>query len=136
MSELTAQQKYSNALRAIADWYELHPYAPMPSAGCQTLKIYNFDATPEEIRSIGTFRKVYEGSIFKCVVEGDGFDIQFVANRSDVCIPKVVGFREIPEQHIEAHVIPAKRTEIIEWECRESLLSPTVEAVPEEVVSA
>lgn len=128
MKELTPQQKYSNALRAIADWYEEHPDAPTPHTGCQTLKVYSFDATPGEMRSIGTCKKVYEGSIFKCIVEGDGFDIHFVANRSDVCVPKVVGFREIPEQYVEAHVIPAKREEIIEWECRESLLNSEASA--------
>lgn len=123
MNELTPQQRYSLALRQIADWYERHPDAPIPLGGCQNLSVYRFDATPEEIRAIGPAKKVYAGNLFKYTVESENFTIEFVANRSDVCLPKVVGFREIPEQFVEAHVIPAKREEIIQWECKESLLS-------------
>lgn len=123
MSELTNQQRYSLALREIADWYESHPEAPLPPGGHENISIYQFDATPEEIRAIGAGNKVYAGNLFKYVVEGKNFSLEFVANRSDVCVQKVVGFREIPEQFVEAYVIPAKREEIVEWECRESLLT-------------
>jgi hypothetical protein len=133
MNELTAQQRYSLALRQIADWYEVHPDAPMPSGGYQNLSIYDFDATPEQIRAIGAAKKEYSGSLFYYVVESENFTIKFIANRADVCTQKVVGFREIPEQFVEAHVIPAKREEIVEWECRESLLAAEPAAVQEVV---
>lgn len=127
MNELTRQQLLSQSLRELADWYDSHPSAPTPTFEQEKLilEVYRFDATPAEIRSIGAGEKEFGHNTdnFRYWVNLDNARIKFVANRAKVCTAKVVGFREIPEQHVEAHVIPAKREDIIQWECRESLLA-------------
>lgn len=49
---------------------------------------------------------------------GEHVKLTFRTNREQVCEKKVVGFKDIPEQ-----VIEARREEIVEWECRDSLLA-------------
>lgn len=130
MNDMTLQQKFSAGLREVADWYDRHPNAPLPSPdGLIEVSVYGFNATPDEMKAVGAGRKEYpEGyGIFRYWVDLNHAKIKFVASRSKVCTAKVVGFREIPEQHIEAHVIPAKREEIVEWECRGSLLASETE---------
>ena len=122
-TEPTKQQNMSHGLRQLADWYDKHPNAPFPY-NFATVSVFDFDATPEEIRSIGSAKKEWDDSIFRYVVELPNASLRFIASRSKVCTAKVVGFREIPEQHIEAYTVPAKRVEIIEWECKESILAP------------
>lgn len=127
--ELTAQQKYSAGLRELADWYDAHPEAPAPY---RVIPSVWFQATPEQMRAIGEGEKDYsQDNLFQFIVTGEHFKLEFYTSRARVCEKKVVGYREIPERVLPATpetVIPASREEIVEWECKESLLAPEVSA--------
>ena len=114
----TPQQKTSAGLRAMAAWYDLHPNAPTPSV--IELPVYGFDASPEQVRAIGTAKKIFDAEFIKLRVDGDGFALRFVQYRSKVCTKKLVGTKTIP-------ATPEREEPVYEWDCPESLLAPDQE---------
>jgi hypothetical protein len=123
----TPQQKISKAFRALADWYDEHPNAPVDIRDQTRVRCY-FKATPEQIRSIGPGEKEYSDDLFYYHVKGDGFAIRFYTNRETVCERKLVGYKETPEVVLPAtpeYIIPAKKEPIYEYDCK-SILAPEV----------
>jgi hypothetical protein len=117
-AELTPQQKYSRNLRALADWYEQHPDAPIDSPYVSRAN-YSFKASPEEIRAIGAGEKDYAGSLFYYRVKHEFFTIEWIEGREKVCTPRIVGKRTVPSVYYPEH-----EEDIVEWDCPGSLLAP------------
>ena len=60
-----------------------------------------------------TIEKRYGSSDFDLEITlPDDVTIRYYANREAVCTKKVVGYKDIPEK-----VTPARREEIVEWDC-------------------
>lgn len=127
--ELTKQQQYSRNLRALADWYDGHPNAPLdnPSVSKQN---YAFNATPDEIRAIGAGEKVFEGELFHYVVKSEFFKLSWIELRSKICTPRIVGKKTIPSAYY-----PEREEDIVEWDCPGSLLAEAPAASGEEEVA-
>ena len=124
----TPQQKTSAGLRAMAAWYDQHPNAPTPSV--IELPVYGFDASPEQVRAIGTAKKIFDAEFIKLRVEGDGFALRFVEFRSKVCTKKLVGTKTIPASKartVTYAASPEREEPVYEWDCPESLLAPDQE---------
>lgn len=131
ISELTEQQKFSQGLREIADFYDEYPETKLPWEAQQVW--YIFGAKKEEIasgaRAFGSSNKKYDGDAFELVKTfPSGIRLGFYTNRSNVCERVEVGTEVIP-----AHVIPSKfEPEVFveekevpkyEWRCGDSLLA-------------
>jgi hypothetical protein len=134
MQEITNEQVVTT-LRALADWYEIHPNAPIPyelKYGWMTAYMPRSEAA-EIMRSLGNFEKQYEDDYFRAVVKFPHMDLRFSVERTAVCARKVVGVRQVPEQvipseYVAERVIPAHVEEIVEWDCAGSVLAATADA--------
>jgi hypothetical protein len=113
-------------LRALANWFDEHPEAPVPYdlRKNSTFRSYTYnDRIKDVIRNIGAFRKVYDGDYFNAIVDVADVHIEYYTSRSNVCTRRVVGTKYVPEQVIPEHVIEAHEEEVVEWDCREPLLA-------------
>lgn len=121
MENLTSQQKFSQALREVADFYDQHPEIKTPVLGEMTI----FGADKEQIalgaRAFGKADKVFKGEYFSLIKTfPSGMRLEYFADRERVCERVKVG-----EEVIPAHVIPAqeetiveeKIKEVFEWRC-------------------
>jgi hypothetical protein len=121
MLELTAQQKFSQSLREIADFYDQHPEIKTPSL-CE-MSIFGADKDQIALgaKAFGKAEKKFEGDNF-CLIKTfpSGMKLEYFANRERVCERVKVG-----EEVIPAHVIPAREETIVaekvkdvfEWRC-------------------
>lgn len=120
-------QEFANDLRALADWYEKHPDAPVPVF--PVLNIFtDQDAVnaKAQFRALGGFEKRYLGEWFAASKTFGSIRLELNAKREQICRKVVVGTREIPEHVIPAQaetIIPAHVEEITEWQC-EPILTP------------
>lgn len=108
----TAEQ-YARALRAVADWYDAHPDAPLP--GDVTLRIACED-TRDEVERVARLaapcRKEINDNFFDLTKDIEGIELRFIFWRSTVCTRRVTGYVEVPE-----HTTAAYRREVVEWDC-------------------
>lgn len=132
---MTKQEEFSRNLRNLAEWYDKHPTVKTPATINLSFAVTDFAATPEEIRSIGAGRKVYNETWFEYIPEGVGFELRFLEYRDRVCVRKVIGTKIEPAVTIPAKpaepekTLPEREVEIVEWECPGSLLAQESEAV-------
>jgi hypothetical protein len=113
-------------LRALADFYEEHPNAPVV-AGLEgdTLTVYAFLANGREkeiLRSLGSFDKEFQGRFFIAKKVIGGKTLKFYFYRDSVCTSRVVGTRHVerqiePEVYRPSRVIEAHDEDILEWDC-------------------
>lgn len=147
MKDLTNAQ-FIETLRVMAEFYEAHPTAPIPSDfHYGWLRCHTFGLEPEAVkellRSLGSFAKEYEDAYFIAKVQVGHITLDFVNYRDKVCTRKVVGTKTVPQQVIpssytEEQVIPEHEEEIVEWDCTEAVMrpdTPMVEPVPVAVAS-
>ena len=128
-------------LRALADWFEVHPDAPLPYSLAEGSKFFcglswDKDEAKQQLRSLGSFEKEYQDNDFHANVNVAGFTIVYYASRDNVCTKRVVGTREVPREVIPSHYTPEKiieahSEEVVEWDCRAILADE-----PEQVESA
>lgn len=112
-------KEYADGLRAIASWYEAHPEIPLPAdANISNAFCQSKDDAAAVIRALGKCQKEYSEKLLTISRKFGQVTAQFLFWRDQVCVRKVVGTREIPEQKIEAHTIPASVEEIVEWDCQ------------------
>ena len=132
MKHLTNEQIVTT-LRAMADFYEAHPTAPIPfdlQYGWMHAYLPSGDEMKEFLRSLGSFKKVFEDDYFRAEVQVGEIALQFSTKRDNVCVRKVVGTKLVAEQVIpssytEERIIPAHEEEIVEWDC-EPIMAPEV----------
>jgi hypothetical protein len=70
-------------------------------------------------KALSPCEKVYDAHSFKLKRNFGIIQYTVATSRAAVCERKVVGTKEVPE-----YVSPAHTEEIVEWECRDSLLAP------------
>lgn len=127
VEELTPQQKFSENLRLVADWYDKHPKAPVSNT-VPFFTIWNFNATASEIRAIGTSKKEYDDTFFKLVVENENFTLRFYAYRDKVCVRRVIDTKHVEAKYIpgftiEPKLMPAHEEDVVIWECPGAILA-------------
>lgn len=108
---------YTNSLRQLADFLDKHPDLALPS---EDIRVYAMDTKEEAaacLKALKPCKKEYRDNIFEISKEFGGISLRYVFLRSSVCRRKVVGTKEIEEQHIPGRTIPAHTEEIVEWEC-------------------
>lgn len=124
--ERERREKALTGLRALLDWFETHPDAPIPyqlDASTWHCRL-NKDDLPR-LRDIGDFEKRFNDTDgdFEAVVHVGKARIIYYTHRDNICIPRVVGKRTVPAEVVPESVIPEHEEDIIEWECKESVLS-------------
>lgn len=126
----TERKDFTDGLRAIADWYDAHPEIAIP--GLPEITNASVDTKDEAaavIRALGSCEKEYGQTLFTITKVFGSVKAKFYFYREAVCVKKVIGKKEIPEQILPAReetVIPAHTEEITEWECL-PILAPTSE---------
>ena len=128
MSELTAQQQFSQSLRELADFYDQHPEVKLPGS---VSGFSIFGANKEELaigaRAFGKAEKLFTETAFQLVKTfPSGLKLEFYKCRESVCERVEVG-----EEVVPAHVIPATEEvfipesvkKIYEWRCPDSILA-------------
>jgi hypothetical protein len=134
---LTTQQEEILKYKALIDFYEKHPTAPVSVLNNQYIWIAG---TPNDYKAIGAGRKEYNDSTFVYNVEilpsndpdreWDSFSLKFITNRENVCKKISKGKKIVPE-HIEqgtpTRIIAEHEEDDFEWECPESILAPAEE---------
>jgi hypothetical protein len=129
---VTPQQKFAQNLLNLATWYASHPDAPCQDHGV-SFTIGQFSASPEQMKAIGAGEKKYDDQFFRYIVKGDGFCLEFIEYRANVCKKVVVGTKVVPAMTLPAQparFVPEHEEEITEWECPGSMLSPSMEPLP------
>lgn len=133
--ELYPRQRKIDDVRLFIDYMETHPAIPMPYISEFTVYCNQYDddykdnegKTKEYMRQVvrelkrtfGMVKKDHSDSSFAWVVTfGESLRVKFSCSRKNVCVPKVVGVREIA-----AMVVPARTEDIIEWDCTDSVLA-------------
>jgi hypothetical protein len=127
-------------LRAMADFYESHPLAPVPydmAYGWMKAYMPN-DQAKTILASLGSFKKKYEDDYFRACVTLGHIELQFSVERTQICERKVVGTRVVPAQTVPSEYIPERfipehEEEIVEWDCKEPILADSTKQNPEEV---
>ena len=146
-NEMTDQERAIQNLEAMIAWIRQHPAAPVPYAlrvNHFTCRLSDDKATRDrEVRAIGTSRKEFTDNELRLVADVNrsagkygialGFEIEWYCPRKNVCTATVVGTREVPEEIIPEHRIPAHTEDVIEWNC-EPLLAADAASEPEEAL--
>lgn len=134
--ELTSQQKFSTALRDLAEFYDAHPELTAPQYP-SAFVIYSITKNdlPTYARAFGTCDKVFDEYSYRLVKTfGAGIRLETYSSRESVCERVKIG-----EEVVPAHVVAAKpaeeekfveeyKREVFEWKCPGSLLAPAVAA--------
>ena len=115
------RKQYTDGLRAIAKWLDMHPEIPLPYGAIQIAGMDSPEDAAIAIRALGRCDKHYNDNLLKISREFGGAKLEFLFWRSKVCERRVVGTRTIPEK-----VIPGYEEEIVEWDCK-PLLAPSEE---------
>lgn len=120
--------EFVESLRALADFYEAHPgLSAAYSLTGDLLSI--FPSGKQELaecaRLMGNSLKSSDDTFFYITREEKigSFILRALEYRTNVCERVVVGTEHVPEQAIEAMIIPAHEREIVEWRCPEAILS-------------
>ena len=120
-------------LRAVADFYEEHPKAPLPLwlTGLDLGVYLTEDNAKQVLASIGSFTKTFEGERFVATKEMGGGILEFRVGRESVCTKRVVGTKTVPASFEPKRVTPAKfieahEEEIVEWDCEPILAEKEV----------
>lgn len=130
--ELTPQQKFSTALRDLAEFYDAHPELTAPQwPSAFTIYSVPKDDLPTYARAFGTCDKVFDEYSYRLVKTfGAGITLETYSSRESVCERVKIG-----EEVVPAHVVAAKPAEeekfveesvreVFEWKCPGSLLAP------------
>lgn len=112
------RKEFTDGLRALADWFDAHEEVELPNYP-------DFNLCMNDTREIAAAvmlalkpcEKRYANTVFILGRNFGPIKVDFLFNRDTVCIRKVVGTKEIPETHVEAHTIPARNEDIVEWDC-------------------
>lgn len=100
-------------------WVNVNVYEKQDDGGW----VIDPEATLDRLAAIADFvassdgveaEKKYDASgFFELVVDlGEATKVRYVADRESVCTKKVTGYKDVPEK-----ITPARREEIVEWEC-------------------
>ena len=104
-------QPFVQDLRALADWYDFHPEAPVPS-----MHLNVFVDTKEELaavaRMLGDVEKGGDDSWFFVRRRFGSINFDCNVSRKIACTARVVRTEHVPER-----VVPAYEREIVEWDC-------------------
>ncbi len=107
-------KEFSAGLRAIADWYDEHPEAPVPYAPRIGVSADDNVETARSIaRMLGKADKAFSDSTFSLSRTFGGVILDFVFWRSAVCTKRVVGTKTIPAKP----AAPERIEEVVEWDC-------------------
>jgi hypothetical protein len=119
------RKAFTDALRDLANWLDVHPEAPIASFGTLIdLDVSVYGATKEQLVALarkpgaGPFSKGYSSSLFELTRSfGGGVRYSACGDREQVCERVVVGEEtvEVPEQpYVAAHT---ETRPITEWKC-------------------
>jgi ribulose bisphosphate carboxylase small subunit len=135
MKRFESGVELAKTLREMADFYEQHPTATIPwDFMWGRMSAYmDDDKAKEVLRSIGSFRKEYDGEDFIAVKDFDGFQLRFRIKREKICKAVVIGkktveARVVPASFTPEKFIPAHEEDVVEWVCDESILAKPEEA--------
>jgi hypothetical protein len=121
--------EYAAGLRLLADWLEAHPEIPLPTYHINNYNLDTKEQAAELVRAFGSCKKKYSDDMFYVSKQFGVLNYEFSFYRSGVCTPRVVGVETIPAMFVEAHTIPARTKEIVEWDC-EPILAPSTSQYP------
>ena len=125
--EAKEREEALDRLRALLDWFEAHPNAPIPFQLRSSWPLHcrlNKEDLPR-LRDIGDFKKQFNAidGDFEAIVNIQGVKLIYYTQRDNVCTPRVVGKRIVPEETVPEQVIPEHEEDIVEWDCGEPVLS-------------
>ena len=122
MDERTDQEKrddYCRGLRAIANFLEENPKAPVPTTQALGFYTSSKEAVADAARAPGKWKKDYTSWSFVLSQEFHGITLSYQCDRATVCERKVVGTRTVPSAYYAEH-----QEDVVEWECKDALLKP------------
>ena len=122
-AEATPHVRYACGLRELADWIEAHPEIALPNCEISSYSLDEREEAAAVLKALKPCRKHYSGEMFYIRRDFGPITLSYVFYRNTVCVAKVVGKKEIPEQTIPEQVIPAHTEDIIEWDCSEPILA-------------
>jgi len=122
------REQVIGSLRAVADFLEQNPSAPVPHIGEITAFVNTVEDVKGELRRIvkevpGPWKKAVMESFYSIVKDFGAFTYEVTALRHQVCRKIETG---------EVKVIPAQEEKVVpkyRWECDDSLLAPDPEPV-------
>lgn len=120
--KFTKQEEFSKSLRALADWYDQHPSAPVPDQlkidirfDAKQLPTIPADETREDVYLSPSPSK-YSVGLYRRFLERDGYVVQFYTGLDGVAEKKVTG------QKVE---------DVVEW-----VVKMPIAGVPEPVAAS
>lgn len=127
--------EYAGGLRLLADWYEQHADVELPSS---VVTVYAEDTKENAaliLRSLSPCEKTYADDLFHLKRKFGPLLLDFVFLRNTVCVPRIVGQREVPASVTPAQFVPEKFVEahtedIIERDCKPVLGAAQQEIAP------
>lgn len=130
--QLTAQQRFSEGLRELADFYDAHPEVKAPYTGTNfTIFGITKEDLPIYARAFGKAEKCFDAYSFQ-LSKSFGYEMKLrtYSSREEVCERVKIGEKVVP-----AHTIPAQEEKFVEeeveavfeWKCPDAILKPQVE---------
>ncbi|MFI5223675.1 MAG: hypothetical protein ACHQX3_05420 [Nitrospirales bacterium] len=113
----TERELYVQGLRELADFYQNNPDVPIPWLTHDNYAVDSKADAEAVARGLRTFEKDGNDSYLHLTKKFGNIVAKFVFTRTNVCVKKVVGVKTVPAAFIEAHTIPARTEEVVEWEC-------------------
>lgn len=109
---MNRREEFIQGLRDLASFLESNDSLPVPY--CYTVGAFVEDGQPfkEAARSIGAARKIFDDTYMSLNRTFGPVSYEVSIRREKVCERRVVGYEDVP----------ARRREIVEWECKDSLL--------------
>lgn len=133
---LTARQKYANALRELAKFFDEHEEVPIPNIRT-IFNLWNLpvESVPIIARAFGQAKKEYIGDSLFVLKRtfGEAASLEANWNRERVCTRVVVGQKQVVEKVPVAFEEVNKTVDVVEWRCSDPVLAPKVvtAALPE-----
>lgn len=113
-------------LQSLIDFLGAHPELPLPAnfaLSVYTFANENLETARGIAKSLGTFDKELNNSMFSLVKHFGDISLRFVFYRDNVCIKRVVGTKtetiQVPAADAPDVLMVDKvvETEIVEWDC-------------------
>ena len=125
--EADIRKPFTDGLRELADWFDAHPEVSLPYA--PDFIVCSPDTRAEAaavLLALKPCNKDYSDTLLTLRRQFGPITVKFLFQRDAVCVRRVVGHKEMPEEVVEARerqVLPRRLVEIVEWDC-EPILAP------------
>jgi hypothetical protein len=118
--EELARTRFTQGLRELADWYDLHPEVPLPHGALQIITAGDEDPVAGLAviaRAMGRCDKKVGEAIFTIRRKFSGVTLEAIAWRQQVCEATVVGERTVTRDVTKVVGSETVTEPVVEWRC-------------------